>query len=240
MTESVASIPSNLARNGFAILHDVVAPDVIAALINAVGNAETGPAAREKNNRLYAMRDLLRLVPEVRQVATSLEFGQIVEPILGPGACPVRGILFDKTAEANWKVAWHQDLSIAVRERFDIPGFGPWSVKAGIPHVQPPAEVLANMLTVRLHLDDCTEDNGPLMVLPGSHAQGVLSGEQVAQWKRDVAPVSCCCAAGGVVLMRPLLLHASSQARKPGRRRVVHVEFAGATLPGGLQWFEES
>ncbi|MDB5301084.1 MAG: hypothetical protein JWO87_2747, partial [Phycisphaerales bacterium] len=59
----MSSNPSNLARNGFAILHDVVAPDVIAALINAVGNAETGPAAREKNNRLYAMRDLLRLVP---------------------------------------------------------------------------------------------------------------------------------------------------------------------------------
>ncbi|MEW6284455.1 MAG: phytanoyl-CoA dioxygenase family protein, partial [Candidatus Eremiobacterota bacterium] len=38
--------------------------------------------------------------------------------------------------------------------------------------------------------------------------------------------VECCVPAGGAVLMRPLLIHASSAARTPGHRRVIHLEFA--------------
>jgi hypothetical protein len=239
MTECTSTISNDLAEFGFAIVPDVVSPPVIATLISALNGANAGAAVRERNNRLYAMRDLLRLLPEVRDLADSPAIRRLVEPILGPEARPVRGILFDKTAQANWKVAWHQDLSIALREKIDVDGFGPWSVKAGIPHVQPPAQVLERMLTVRVHLDECTQDSGPLLVLPGSHSAGVLSSEEVARWKRESSPVSCCCPAGGVVLMRPLLLHASSEASVPGHRRIVHIEFAAGGLPGGLQWFEE-
>ncbi|HWE94654.1 MAG TPA: phytanoyl-CoA dioxygenase family protein [Tepidisphaeraceae bacterium] len=239
MALSVSSHSHDLARSGFATVPCVTSLEIVSTLVDAMERAAAGPAAREKDNRLYAMRDLLRLVPSVRDLAASPAIRDLVEPVLGASARAVRGILFDKTAQANWKVAWHQDLSIAVKSKVDVSGFGPWSVKAGIPHVQPPAEVLANMLTVRLHLDDCTEDNGPLILLPGSHAQGVLSTTQIARWRQDVLPVACCCPAGGAVLMRPLLLHASSQARTPGHRRMIHIEFAGGDLPGGLQWFEE-
>ncbi|MDB5355684.1 MAG: protein involved in biosynthesis of mitomycin antibiotics/polyketide fumonisin [Phycisphaerales bacterium] len=239
MTECTSTISNDLAEFGFAIAPDVIPSRVIATLISALSGANAGAAARERNHRLYAMRDLLRLSPEVRDLANSPAIRHLIEPTLGPEARPVRGILFDKTAEANWKVAWHQDLSIAVREKIDVDGFGPWSVKAGIPHVQPPAQVLERMLTVRVHLDDCTQDNGPLLVLPGSHSAGVLSSEHVARWKRESSPVPCCCPAGGAVLVRPLLLHASSEARMPGHRRVVHIEFAAGELPGALQWFEE-
>jgi ectoine hydroxylase-related dioxygenase (phytanoyl-CoA dioxygenase family) len=158
--------------------------------------------------------------------------------MLGTKARVVRGLLFDKTPDANWKVAWHQDLSIAVRQRIEVPGFGPWSNKAGVTHVQPPVAVLENMITVRLHLDDCGPENGPLRVLPGSHSAGVLAPASIGQWTRDVAPVDCHVAAGGAVVMRPLLLHASSTANCPGHRRVVHLEFASGPLPGGLEWFE--
>jgi ectoine hydroxylase-related dioxygenase (phytanoyl-CoA dioxygenase family) len=94
------------------------------------------------------------------------------------------------------------------------------------------------MLTVRLSLDDCGPDNGPLNVLPGSHADGVLSPAQVEAWRHKSAPVPCLVPAGGAVLMRPLLLHASSAARLPGPRRVVHLEYAAGELPGGLEWEE--
>ena len=40
--------------------------------------------------------------------------------LLGNGMRPVRSILFDKTADANWPVAWHQDLTIAVRGRTTV------------------------------------------------------------------------------------------------------------------------
>src|SRR5205807_4301579 len=81
----------------------------------------------------------------------------------------VRAIYFDKSPEANWLVSWHQDLTLALRARAEVPGFGPWSTKDGIPHVQPPVELLQQMLSVRLHLDDADESNGALRVLPGSH-----------------------------------------------------------------------
>jgi ectoine hydroxylase-related dioxygenase (phytanoyl-CoA dioxygenase family) len=184
------------------------------------------------------MRNLLRLAPAIRELAASVAMRSVVEPVLGAEAFPVRGLLFDKTPGANWKVAWHQDLSIAVAKKIDTPGFGPWSIKADVPHVQPLASVLQNMLTVRLHLDDCDENNGPLNVLPGSHAQGVLSVESVMKMREAIEPFSCQLRAGGALLMRPLLLHASSAATSPNHRRVVHIEFANQALPNGLKWFE--
>ena len=117
-------------------------------------------------------------------------------------------------------------------------GFAPWSVKARVVHVQPPREVLEGMVTLRLHLDDCFEENGPLYVLPRSHAHGVLSPAEVERWRATVRPAACVAPAGGVLVMRPLILHASSPATSPSHRRVVHLEYASGHLPGGLQWDE--
>jgi ectoine hydroxylase-related dioxygenase (phytanoyl-CoA dioxygenase family) len=126
-----------------------------------------------------------------------------------------------------------------VKERRDVEGFGPWSVKAGVVHVQPPASVLAGMLTVRLHLDDCGLENGPLRVVPGSHKLGVSDAAAIADARNRIAEATCAVGAGSVVLMRPLLLHASSPATVAGHRRVIHLEFAAAELPGGLEWHDE-
>lgn len=145
-----------------------------------------------------------------------------------------RAILFDKTPDSNWKVPWHQDLSLAVQERVDIEGWGPWSEEEGIVHVQPPVEILEQMLTVRLHLDDCGPDNGPLRVLPGTHLKGRLTGEQIREASQHPETV-CACDAGTVLVMRPLLLHASSTSTRPGHRRVVHLEFCDAELPPGIR-----
>jgi ectoine hydroxylase-related dioxygenase (phytanoyl-CoA dioxygenase family) len=238
-----------LSRDGFEVVRQAVGPQVTARLIAAL-HADGSPtpadrgggvdSVREKAGRVYAVRNLMAAVPAVAELATSPALRALVEPVLGGRAFPVRALLFDKTPGANWKVAWHQDLSIAVRTRIDVPGFGPWSVKAGVHHVQPPASVLERMLTVRLHLDDCGPDNGPLLVLPGSHVAGALSPAGVREWRARVAPVACHAPAGGAVLMRPLLLHASSAASAPGHRRVIHVEYANADLPGGLEWAERA
>jgi ectoine hydroxylase-related dioxygenase (phytanoyl-CoA dioxygenase family) len=150
----------------------------------------------------------------------------------------VRAILFDKTPATNWKVSWHQDLTIAVKARRSVAGFGPWSEKAGVPHVQPPAAVLQRMVTLRVHLDACGSENGPLQVIPGSHTRGRLSPSDIERVTRDGPIVTCEVEAGGVLAMRPLLVHASSAARRPHHRRVVHLEFAADDLPSGLQWYE--
>jgi ectoine hydroxylase-related dioxygenase (phytanoyl-CoA dioxygenase family) len=161
-----------------------------------------------------------------------------VRTVPGPGAFVVRGLLFDKTPEANWPVPWHQDLTIAVKARCEAPGYGPWTVKGGVPHVRPPIDVLEGMLTLRVHLDDCDESRGPLRVLPGSHTRGRLDAEETRRWLDRVAPVSCLVPRGGVLLMRPLILHASSPAEVPLHRRVVHLEYAADRLPGNVEWFE--
>jgi len=156
--------------------------------------------------------------------------------VTGEALHAVRGLFFDKTQGANWPVPWHQDLTLAVKTRHALPGWTNWTVKRGVPHVQPPAEVLTRMITARLHLDDCAADNGALRVIPGSHAGGTLTRKDVDAAKQRDA-VTICARAGDALLMRPLLLHASSPAQRPAHRRVLHIEFAPQTLlPGGLAW----
>ena len=131
---------------------------------------------------------------------------------------------------------WHQDLTIAVKERIEVDGYGPWSVKADVQHVQPPAAVLEKMLNVRLHLDNCPAERGALRVLPGSHLYGKIAEEQISDYRESHAEHTCAVGLGGALLMRTLLLHASSPSASPERRRVIHLDFASEELDGGLQW----
>jgi ectoine hydroxylase-related dioxygenase (phytanoyl-CoA dioxygenase family) len=235
---AIKKLNHTLAQNGFAIVPGVLEPADLARLISLLGQADDQTSIRRRGG-VYAIRNLLDVVPQLRHLATSPDIQALVQPALGPQAFPVRGILFDKTPEANWKVPWHQDLSIAVKERREVAGFGPWSTKAGVLHVQPPVSVLESMLAVRIHLDDCRESNGPVRVIPGSHLKGRLNTEQIHRISAGPA-VSGTVAAGGVLLMRPLLLHASSASQSPRHRRVIHLEFASGALPGGLTWFTEN
>jgi ectoine hydroxylase-related dioxygenase (phytanoyl-CoA dioxygenase family) len=188
------------------------------------------------DSSMHAQRNLLD-IPAVRDLALATPVTQLVGTILGSECFAVRGILFNKTPESNWKVVWHQDRTIAVRERRDIAGFGPWTMKAGVHHVQPPLRTMAKMLAIRLHLDDSNENNGPLRVIPGSHKTDLLSAEQITVLKQRPSAV-CTVPRGGAVLMRPLLLHASSACVRPALRRVIHLEFAADELPGGLEWHD--
>jgi len=175
----------------------------------------------------------------LRSLVTHSAVRAAVEAVVGQGAFAVRGVLFDKHADANWKVPWHQDLTVAVRRKVPTNGYGPWSEKAGLPHVQLPTEVLERMLTVRIHLDDCDSSNGAVRVLPGSHLAGRLTDLELASWSRAVQPVTCSVSRGGLLVMRPLLVHASSAATIPTRRRVLHLDFTSGTLAAGLEWSEQ-
>jgi ectoine hydroxylase-related dioxygenase (phytanoyl-CoA dioxygenase family) len=173
--------------------------------------------------------------PSIRQLARSEAIRNLARPMLGDNCFAVRGILFNKTDEANWKVAWHQDCVIAVAARVEIPGWGPWSIKAGVHHVRPVSDVISRMLAVRIHLDDCSADNGPLRVISGSHKHGFLSDRQIQDWPKSEA-VTCIASRGDAILMRPLLLHNSAPATVPSSRRVIHLEFAAEKLPNGVEW----
>lgn len=177
--------------------------------------------------------------PAVAALARSEQLLSLVRPYLPTEPLPVRAIFFDKSPAANWLVPWHQDLTLTLQSQAEVPGYGPWSIKEGVPHVQPPVELLERMLTVRLHLDDADESNGALRVLPGTHRLGRLSPGQIEEQRARQPDVLCAVEAGGALLMRPLLLHASGRSISPEKhRRVLHIEYAAFTLPAGLHWHE--
>jgi ectoine hydroxylase-related dioxygenase (phytanoyl-CoA dioxygenase family) len=221
-------------RDGFFICEDVVADQMVQRLRLAVTAIPDREEVRRKRN-VYGVRNLLQICPTVRDLAAESTIRQFVTPVLGDNAFAVRATFFDKVPDANWSLFWHQDNAITVKERHEVPGFTGWSLKAGVWQVQPPVEVLAGMIAIRVHLDDCSAENGPLRVLPGSHRFGWLD-EELDTWKSRVAEVVCTVQCGGIVAMSPLILHASAPSRSVRHRRVIHIEYAAADLPAGLDW----
>lgn len=233
-----AEISNAVAIEGYAIVEEVLSPTDVDQLLGSLDQiSATGSVL--KRGGIFAVRNLLDVSPEVSEIAHSAMIRALVEPVLGDRFFPVRGILFDKIPNANWKVPWHQDVTIAVQHRVEAEGFGPWSMKADVLHVQPPAKVLEHMVSVRLHLDRCGEENGALRVIPGSHLHGRVPETEIAAM-RETPEVVCAVGVGGALLMRPLLLHASSPSLVPGHRRVVHIDFACVQLPNGMRWFSEA
>jgi ectoine hydroxylase-related dioxygenase (phytanoyl-CoA dioxygenase family) len=227
-----------LDENGFLILPNVLKEELASTLISELSALKSSNAVSRRNNSIYGVRNLLNLSPKICEFSASQTVRQIVEPLLGGEARLVRAIYFNKTAEANWKVPWHQDLTIAVRKRVELAGFAPWTLKADVWHVQPPIGILENMVTLRFHLDDANETNGALRVIPGSHACGRLTAQQIKQLRSANETVDCSVKKGDCLVMRPLLLHSSSAGLDPSHRRVIHFEFASGQLPNQLQWHE--
>jgi hypothetical protein len=224
----------SFARDGYFISEGVLDDDEVGRLRTAVAEIPNGEEVRRKRG-VYGVRNLLEICPAVQGLARQENIRQFVTPVLGPGGFAVRAIFFDKVPGSNWSLFWHQDNAISVAERAEAPGYVGWSNKAGVWQVQPPARVLANMVAVRVHLDDCGPDNGPLRVLPGSHRFGWLD-DQLDDWKRRVPEVVCSIKSGGIVSMCPLILHASARSASAGHRRVIHIEYASEDLPEGLEW----
>jgi hypothetical protein len=230
------AVASQFASEGFAVLPGLYTPAEVAALLRTVETAPVSGPNFRRSQEVFAIRDLLGEVPALwPQLATS-NLQDLLGQLFPSGCHLTKAIYFDKPAGSNWLVAWHQDLMINVDQRVELPGFGSWTSKAEGVAVQPPAAVLENVCTVRIHLDDCDATNGALKVVPGSHQRGVVPAPDIALL--TPAATSCAVPAGGAMLMKPLLLHASNRSHGERPRRVVHLEFASVELPAGLRWRE--
>jgi Phytanoyl-CoA dioxygenase (PhyH) len=155
---------------------------------------------------------------------------------LSPAARPVRALLFDKHEGNNWALGWHQDRTIAVKQRKDVEGFGPWTIKAGALHVAPPIELLAKMVTVRVHLDSVDEENAPLLIAPGSHRRGLINERDIDTVVAECGQQVCLANTGDVWLYATPILHASARAANPRHRRVLQIDYSADDLPSGLEW----
>jgi ectoine hydroxylase-related dioxygenase (phytanoyl-CoA dioxygenase family) len=219
-------------KEGFAITAPLFSLEEVQQLITLLEQQKL----QDEGPRRGGLRDVLDNLPALRTMADHAAIRAVMNQVLGKDAFVVRATLFDKTEASNWKVPWHQDVTIAVTGRSEVPGYGPWSNKAGVMHVQPPSEVLERMVTVRVHLDDCPASNGALRVMPGTHRLGKLNQNEVSPYVEEERSICCAAAAGEALVMRPLLLHASSAAEHPGHRRVLHFDYAVGDLADGLEW----
>jgi hypothetical protein len=235
-TALTPALAAQFATNGFAILPQLYAPAEVAALLQCVESAPASGPSFRRSAEVFAIRNLLGEIPALGPLLATPALRGLLAGLFPAGCQLVKGIYFDKPAQSNWLVAWHQDLMINVDERADVPGYGPWTSRAGWTSVQPPVAVLEDVVTIRLHLDDCAADNGALKVVPASHRRGVVPMADLPA----LTPAATVCAvpAGGAMLMKPLLLHASNRSTSARPRRVIHLEFAAAELPAGLRWRE--
>ena len=204
-------------EQGFAVVPALFSPsETIALLVSLADLTERGHRA--------GLRHVLRH-PTINLIARDRRLIRIVEPLLGSTAFPFRATLFDKSPDSNWLIAWHQDTALPLREKREMAGWGPWSLKEGVTYAHAPARALEQVLALRVHLDDSTQENGPLRVLPGTHQMGVLTDEQISCQTKERSSVECLVAKGGVLAMRPLIIHASSKSRSDTSRRVLHIEY---------------
>jgi hypothetical protein len=228
-----------ISSDGFAVIESVFDSQecrcVASELQTALANCEDERTAlRRANGVIYGARNLLSIFPRAMTLWREHSLVELLTIVLGPGCGLVRGLYFDKPTDSNWSLPWHQDLTIAVQDHSrPSQQFRARTFKAGVPHVEAPDEVLRRMLTLRVHLDEVTDENGPLLVLPGTHVARDAAG--------DRPPVTILAAPGDVLAMRPLLSHASSasQMQTNRNRRVIHLEFAASReLPERYQWHE--
>jgi len=239
MPHTAAPLARQIELDGFAILRgvfDSAQVDVITTELSAALSASAA-AIRGKSGSLHAARNVLTAWPAV---ATAWQVPPLVEAlaeVLGGDYGLVRVLYFDKPPGQSWALPWHKDMTIAVKDnRRPSRHFGKPTRKAGVPHVEAPEALLERMLTVRVHLDTVTDENGPLKVLPGSHRFGKCHGDDAG-----AVPQAILVERGDVLLMRPLLVHASGKSQVPTdrHRRVLHLEFAAVRqLPDGFTWHD--
>lgn len=219
----------SINKDGIVIKRNFVSSSVIESIKLEV-NSLIGEIAQS------GIRKAEKKFKSIENLVESTSFVQLAESILGATPQKVRVIYFDKTPNKNWSVTWHQDKTVAVNKKEKIAGWDVWSVKDGIHHVQPPLEVLNQMVTFRLHLDDADRNNGCLKVIKGSHNLGLLSHAELSEVVNKQAPFLCEVKAGDLLIMKPHILHASSKSQKPKHRRVVHIEYSSYNLPLGMKW----
>jgi ectoine hydroxylase-related dioxygenase (phytanoyl-CoA dioxygenase family) len=215
-----------LEEKGYAIAAPVLAERETAAIERSLGRLPSSGAGT---------RNLLDL-DWCRETVALLHAAPGLQPLLPDPLVAVQCTLFDKTPRSNWLVALHQDLTIPVDARVEHPVLGAWSMKEGRHFVQPPDEVLDGLIAVRVHIDACGADNGPLRVVPGSHREGRLDAVAARALRDRVGEVECPVERGGALAFKPLLLHASSKSSSPRHRRVLHFLFAPPAIGFGLRW----
>jgi len=227
---------TEVSENGFTVINNIFSEQEIIEISKIIQNIDTSKETFRKSEDLFAIRKFLKEIPEVKDLIFNENLKTIIKEIFGENYFTVKSIYFDKPEKSNWYVAYHQDLTISVDKKVELENFGPWTTKQNQFAVQPPLDLLENIFTIRIHLDDTDENNGALKVVPKSHAKGIYRPETI-DWSIETETI-CNVDKGGVMIMKPLLLHGSNRTTNGKKRRVIHIEFSDRELPEVLNWSE--
>lgn len=227
----------DIADNSFSVISNVFSEEEIERISCIINDIDTSKETFRKSEDLFAIRQFLKEIPEVKNLIFNENIKKIIKEVFGEQYFVVKSIYFDKPETSNWYVAYHQDLTISVDKKTALPDFGPWTTKQNQFAVQPPLDILENIYTIRIHLDDTDEHNGALKVVPRSHAKGIYRPETI-DWNIETEHI-CNVERGGVMLMKPLTIHGSNRTTNGKKRRVIHIEFSDRELPEEIQWSEK-
>lgn len=208
----------DLNKNGFSVIHNIFSRSECTGILGHLSNWKVG--------RGRAGTRHLMTCPAVLSLANDKRLIELASTALSEPATPYRATLFEKSPESNWLVVWHQDTALPLSKKLGGSEWGPWSNKLGVIYAHAPSWALEKVITLRVHLDPCGPENGPLRVIPGSHKKGVLTDDQIGTVTTAQASVECTVPAGGVLLIKPLIVHASSKSKSKTPRRVLHIEYA--------------
>ena len=215
-------------REGYVVVEDLVAAETLAELrrvteeIVATAHGVTShtdvldlePSHTPERPRVRRIKSPHLAHPFYWDMAGHPPVMAAIEPLIGPDV-RVRpgGKVNLKSAGYGAPVEWHQD----------------W---AFYPHTND------DVLAVGILLDDVDEDNGPMMVLPGSHlgpihdhhANGAFCGGiDLARTPLDLSgAVALTAPAGSVTIHHARLVHGSAVNRSDRPRRLLLFEYAAA------------
>jgi ectoine hydroxylase-related dioxygenase (phytanoyl-CoA dioxygenase family) len=171
------------------------------------------PSHMRDSPRLARINQPVKVHPMFDQIMRSSEVLDCVAAMIGPDIRYHHSKLNMKTAGVGSPVEWHQDFVF-------------------FPHTND------DVLAVGIALDDCTPDNGCLLVVPGSHRGPILDHHQngvfvgaVPASLPDVAmdkAVPVIVPAGGMSVHHSRTLHASAPNRSSKPRRLLLIEYAAA------------
>lgn len=222
---------------GFSTIENIYSKKEINKMLQFLETLDTSKENFRKSKDLFAIRQFLKEVPQIHSLIFNNKLKDLITALFGAQYHIIKSIYFDKPESSNWYVSYHQDLTISVDKKVNLDYFGPWTIKQNQFAVQPPLQILENIYTIRIHLDDTNENNGALKVIEKSHLKGIYRPENI-DWCREKETI-CSVNRGGIMIMKPLILHSSNRTTNNKKRRIIHIEFSDYQLPKEIQWSEK-
>lgn len=211
-------------EQGYLVLENMLSSEQLSALRREVDDLVNQSATVEANNDVYDLEDTHtaqqprvrriktphRWLPTVETLVRDAKIVSVLTRLIGPGVRFQTSKLNMKSAGYGAAVEWHQD----------------W---AFYPHTND------DLLAVGILLDDATQENGAMLVIPGSHTGPIYDHHHAGYFCGAVDPQTCpldlsqavavTAPAGSMSFHHVRLMHGSALNRSSRERRLLLFQY---------------